>query len=131
MWPFRRRATPPPAGSLRVGEHSADDGAYSVLTVSESRHPEPFAAMWVSASDSERERGRVRRWATLLPVRDPSFGVADVAVQFDGQTACFLRPPHLGRAAQQIDGAHVLTLEVPALVEWGPAGPSVRLRFDD
>ena len=30
------------------------------------------------------------------------FGVADVAVQFDSETACFLRPPHLGRSADQI-----------------------------
>lgn len=131
MWPFRRRAKPEATGSLRLGEHSADEDAYTVLTVSESRHPEPFAAMWLAASDSERERGRIRRWASLHPVRDPAFGVADIVVRFDDQTACYLRPPHLGRAATRMDDAHVLCLEVPAIIEWGPAGPTVRLRFEE
>ena len=129
MWPFRRRQRSEPVGTLRVGEHSANLADYDVLTVSESRHPEAFARLWDQASSTERDQGRVKRWATLVPVRDPKFGVADMSVRFDGQTACFLRPPHLGQTAARIDAAHVAALEVPALIEWGPAGPTVRLRI--
>ena len=130
MWPFRRRARPEPIGTKREGEHSANLDDYAVLTVSESRHPEVFARLWEQASSTERDQGRVKRWATLVPVRDPKFGVADLSVRFDEETACFLRPPHLGIVAARIDQAHVASLEVPALVEWGPAGPTVRLRID-
>lgn len=129
MWPFRRRQRIEATGTLRVGEHSADIDDYDVFAVSESRHPAVFAQLWEQASATERDQGRVKKWAVLVPIRDPKFGVADLAVQFDGATACFLRPPHLGRVAGQIDAARVATLEAPALIEWGPAGPSVRLRI--
>lgn len=127
MWPFRRRARPEPTGTYRLGGHSPDVDDYTVLTVSESRHPATFDAIWGAATAEEREAGMVRRWAVLVPVRDPKFGVADLAVQFDGQAACYLRPPHLGLLARRIDDERVATLEVPGLIEWGPAGPSVRL----
>lgn len=130
MWPFRRRQRPAPTGTLRVGEHSSSLEDYTVLTVSESRHPQVFARLWEQASTTERDTGRVKRWAQLVPIHDPAFGVADMTVQFDGETACFLRPPHLGRSADQIAAAHVASLEVPSVIEWGPAGPTVRLRLE-
>ena len=79
----------------------------------------------------EQESGALRRWATLVPVHDPKYGVADLAVELDGRRACYLRPPHLGRMAARIDAANVMALEVPALIERGPAGPTVTLRIAD
>ncbi len=72
--------------------------------MSESRFPDAFTAVWSSATDDEQEAGVLRRWATLVPVHDPKYGVADLAVEFDGLRACYLRPPHLGRMAALIDG---------------------------
>ncbi len=114
-----------------MGEPSADQADYGVYTVSESRFPETFAAVWQSATGSEQESGVMRRWATLVPVHDPKFGVADLAVEFDGLRACYLRPPHLGRMAARIARENVAALEVPALIERGPAGPTVTLRIAD
>ena len=130
MWRFRRRRRPAASGTLRVGRHGASIDDYPVLTVSEGRHPDAFAALLETATTAERDDGQLRRWATLVPVADPRFGVADVGVEFDGRRACYLRPPHLGIAAARIEAAKVATLEVPALVEFGPAGPTVRLRID-
>lgn len=131
MWRFRRRRRPAATGTLRVGGHGPSIDDYPVLTVSESRHPDVFAALLASATTAERGEGLLRRWATLVPVADPRFGVADVGVEFDGRRACYLRPPHLGMAAARIEAANVAALEVPALIEFGPAGPTVRLRIDD
>ena len=131
MWPFRRRQRPEATGTLRVGEHSSDPSAYAVYTVSESRFPDTFTALLAGADEDERQAGALRRWAALVPIRDPQFGVADLAVEFDGRRAGYLRPPHLGRLAARIDAEHVAALEVPALVVWGPAGPTVTLRVDD
>lgn len=131
MWPFRRKQRPAPAGTLRLGEPSADAADYGVYTVSEGRFPDAFAALWAGATQEEAGQGSLRRWATLVPVHDPRYGVADLAVEFDGQRACYLRPPHLGRMAAVIDQANVEALEVPALVERGPAGPTVTLRILD
>ncbi len=131
LWPFGRRR-PDPDGTLRLGEHSEDPGDYTVLTVSESRFPGAFTALWGHASHSERDAGVVRRWAVLVPVVDPRVGrVADLGVEIEGNRACYLRPPHLDRLATRIESANVLTLEVPALIEWGPAGPTVRLLIVD
>lgn len=131
MWPFRRAQRPVPTGTLRLGEPSLDPGDYSVYTVSESRFPDAFASVWASATEEEQDCGVLRRWATLVPVHDPKYGVADLAVEFDGQRACYLRPPHLGRIAARIESENVEALEVPALVERGPAGPTVTLRIID
>jgi hypothetical protein len=131
MWPFRRQQRPAPTGTLRIGEHSPDPADYAVYTVSESRFPETFATVWSGASAGEQEAGVLRRWATLVPVHDPKYGVADLAVEFDGLRACYLRPPHLGRMAARIEQENVEALEVPALVERGPAGPTVTLRIAD
>lgn len=131
MWPFRRTPRPAPRGTLRLGEPSTDPSDYAVYTVSESRFPDTFTAVWSSATDAEQSEGLLRRWATLVPVHDPKYGVADLAVEFDGLRACYLRPPHLGRMAARMDREHVAALEVPALVERGPAGPTVTLRIAD
>lgn len=131
MWPFRRQRRPAAAGTLRLGEPSADASDYSVYAVSESRFPDTFAAVWSTASDSEQRDGLLRRWARLVPVRDPKYGVADLAVEFDGLRACYLRPPHLGRIAARIEQENVESLDVPALIERGPAGPTVTLLIAD
>jgi hypothetical protein len=131
MWPFRRKQRLAPTGTLRLGEPSTDPADYPVYTVSESRFPDTFTAVWSTATEDEREAGVLRRWATLVPVNDPKYGVADLAVEFDGQRACYLRPPHLGRLAARIERENVEALEVPALVERGPAGPTVTLRIAD
>lgn len=131
MWPFRRQQRPAPTGTLRLGEPSTDPADYAVYAVSESRFPDTFAAVWAAATESEQEAGLLRRWATLVPVHDPTYGVADLAVEFDGMRACYLRPPHLGRMAARIDQENVVALEVPAQVERGPAGPTVTLRIAD
>ena len=131
MWPFRRRRRAAPTGTLRVGEHRSDPDDYRVWTVSESRHPDAFEALWAEATPSEHDGRVLRRWATLVPIRDPRFGVADVAVQFNGQTACYLRPPHLGAAARRAEAERVASLEVPALIERSPAGATVRLILPD
>ena len=99
--------------------------------MSESRFPDTFTAVWSTATDSEQRDGVLRRWATLVPVRDPKYGVADLAVEFDGLRACYLRPPHLGRIAALIEQENVESLEVPALIERGPAGPTVTLLIAD
>lgn len=131
MWSLRRKQRSAPTGTLRLGEPSADHADYGVYTVSESRFPETFAAVWQMATGVEQESGVLRRWATLVPVHDPEYGVADLAVEFDGLRACYLRPPHLGRMAARIERENVETLEVPALIERGPAGPTVTLRITD
>lgn len=131
MWAFRRRRRAEPSGTLRVGDHSPDAADYSVYTVSEGRFPEAFAALWSTATEAERDEGLMRRWATLVPVQDPKYGVADLAVELDGRRACYLRPPHLGRMAARIEEGNVEALEVPALVERGPAGATVTLRLAD
>ncbi len=131
MWSFRRKKRPAPTGALRLGEPSANQADYGVYTVSESRFPETFAAVWQTATDVEQESGAMRRWATLVPVHDPKYGVADLAVEFGGLRACYLRPPHLGRMAARIERDNVEVLEVPALIERGPAGPTVTLRISD
>lgn len=131
MWPFRRQQRPAPTGTLRVGEPSEDPADYTVYTVSESRFPDAFTAVWSDASADEQESGALRRWATLVPVHDPKYGVADMAVELGGRRACYLRPPHLGRVAARIGAANVMAIEVPALVVRGPAGPTVTLRIAD
>jgi hypothetical protein len=131
MWPFRRRPRAQPSGTLRLGEHGVEPADYAVFTVGESRFPETFRALLAAADADERANGTVRRWATLVPIHDPAFGVADLAVEIDGMRAGYLRPPHLGRLAARIDTENVAALEVPALVVWGPAGPTVTLRIDD
>jgi hypothetical protein len=130
MWPFRKRR-PEPLGSLRLGEPGMDPADYSVFTVSESRHGPTFEELWNGATEDERQARLLHRWATLVPVRDPAFGVADLAVEFDGRRACYVRPPHLGRLAARLDAENLETLEVPALIAWGPVGPTVTLRVAD
>jgi len=131
LWPFGPRAVEP-TGALRIGAHSADAADYAVLTVGELRFPAAFTGLWTHASHEEREAGVVRCWAVLVPVVDPRVGrVADLGVEFEGVRACYLRPPHLDLLAARIAAENVLTLEVPALVEWGAAGPSVRLLIPD
>lgn len=103
----------------------ADD--YHVWTVSESRHPEAFTALWSTATEEEQRTGSMHRWATLVPVHDPAFGIADLVVEFDGRAACYLRPPHIGQVASLLAAANAATAEVPAVIERGPAGPTVRL----
>ena len=104
---------------------------YNVFTVSESRFPESFAHLWTCASDEERNAKQIRRWAVLTPVSDPlSKLIADLAASIDGQRVCYLRPPHLTFLAHRIVQENVETLEVPALVEWGPAGPTVMLLIE-
>lgn len=131
MWPFRRRRHAEPSGTLRIGEHSPDPADYAVYTVSEGRFPDTYAAVWSTATEAERAEGLLRRWATLVPVRDPKYGIADLAVDFEGLRACYLRPPHLGRMAARIEEANVEALEVPALVQRSPAGATVTLRIAD
>ena len=128
---FRRRRRPEPSGSLRLSAPSDVDAEYAVFTTSEHRFPDTYAAQWEAASDVERERRRAQRWVTLVPVHDPAFGVADLRAELDGMPAAYLRPPHLDRLARRIAEANVEVLEVPGLVEWGPAGPTLRLRVED
>jgi len=126
-----RRAKAAPQGSLRLGQHSENDTDYSVFTVSESRFPESFAQLWNLASVEEQEAKRIRRWAVLTPISDPATKlVADLPASIDGLTVSYLRPPHLTLLAQRIARENVETLEVPALVEWGPAGPVVLLLIE-
>ena len=129
MWPFRRRR-PAPAGTMRLGDPSPEPSDYTVFIVSESRFPETYAAIWQAATDDEQDAGEARRWATLLPIFDPRLGTPEVVVQFDGMTAGYLRPPHLDRIARRARDENVETIEVPALVVRGPAGPTVTLRID-
>lgn len=129
MWPFRRRR-PEPAGSVSLGEATSDPTAFTVLTVSEHRFPDTYAALWDSARDDERAARMLVRTAALVPVHDPQFGVADLEVRIDGRLAAYLRPPHLGMVARAIDAANAVSAEAPALVEWGPVGPTTRLRLE-
>lgn len=123
-----RRAKPAPQGSLRLGDHSKSDAAYNVFTVSESRFPESFTQLWDQASEEERQSKRIRRWATLTPIFDPATNlVADLPASINGLRVSYLRPPHLTFLAQRIVHENVENIEVPALVEWGPAGPIVML----
>ena len=129
MWPFRRRR-PEPSGSVRLGDPTSDPTADTVLTVSEHRFPDTYTALWDSADDDERAARIVLRTASLVPIRDPQFGVADLEVRIVGRLAAYLRPPHLGRVARAIEAAHAESAEAPALVEWGPVGPTTRLRLE-
>lgn len=130
MWPFRRRR-PEPAGSVRLGGATTDPAAFAVLTVSEHRFPDTYTALWESADDDERAARMLVRTAALVPIRDPKFGVADLEVRIDGRLAAYLRPPHLGMVARAIDASNAVSAEAPALVEWGPVGPTTRLRLED
>ena len=126
-----KRSRPAPQGTLRLGNHSDQLRDYSVFTVSESRFPASFEQLWTNATDDERQTKHVRRWAVLTPVVDPKSSlIADLAAEIDGQCVCYLRPPHLTFLAQRIIQENVETLEVPALVEWGPAGPTVMLLIE-
>lgn len=129
MWPFRRRR-PEPSGSVSLGAASSDPTAFTVLTVSEHRFPDTYTALWDGARDDERASRMLVRTASLVPVRDPQFGVADLEVRIDGRLAAYLRPPHLGMVARAIDDANAVSAEAPALVEWGPVGPTTRLRLE-
>lgn len=115
---------------MRLGEPSAASSDYTVFIVSESRFPETYSALWEAATEDERTAGDARRWATLVPVFDPRLGTPEVIVQFDGMTAGYLRPPHLDRLAALARDRNVETIEVPALVVRGPAGPTVMLIVD-
>lgn len=130
MWPFRRRR-PEPAGTVSLAEATSDPTAFTVLTVSEHRFPDAYASLWDTATDDERRARMVLRTASLVPIRDPQFGVADLEVRIDGRLAGYLRPPHLGRVARAIDAANAETAEAPAIVEWGPVGPTTRLRLEE
>ncbi len=126
-----RRAKRAPQGSLRLGDHSENAADYNVFTVSESRFPESFAQLWDQASEEERLAKQIRRWAVLTPITDPATKlVADLPAEIDGLRVSYLRPPHLTILAARITKDNVETLEVPALVEWGPAGPTVLLIVD-
>lgn len=126
-----KRAKPAPQGTLRLGEHSTAANDYNVFTVSESRFPDSFVHLWDSANQEERNSKQIRRWAVLTPVTDPSSKlIADLAAAIDGQSVCYLRPPHLTFLAQRIVQENVESIEVPALVEWGPAGPTVMLLIE-
>ncbi len=116
---------------MRLGAHSSNPDDYRVWTVSESRHLDVFEGLWADATPTEHGGTALRRWAALVPIRDPQFGVADVAVQFDGRTGCYLRPPHLDTAARRTEAERVARLEVPALIERGPGGVTVRLILGD
>jgi hypothetical protein len=130
MWPFRRRR-PEPTGSVRLAEATTDPAAFTVLTVSEHRFPDTYAALWDSAGDDERAARTLVRTASLVPIPDPQFGVADLEVRIDGRLAAYLRPPHLGMVARAIDAANAVSAEAPAIVEWGPVGPTTRLRLEE
>lgn len=123
-----RRSKPAPQGTLRLGDHSEKDSDYNVFTVSESRFPESFTQLWDQASDEEHLAKRIRRWAVLTPITDPATKlVADLPAEIDGLRVSYLRPPHLTVLAQRIAKENLETIEVPALVEWGAAGPTVLL----
>lgn len=123
-----RRQKPAPSGSLRLGQHSDDIADYSVFTVSESRFPDSFAQLWENATREEQQAKYMRRWATLIPVTDPSSKlIADLAAEVDGSRVAYLRPPHLTYLARKITLENVETVEVPAFIEWGPAGQTVML----
>ena len=128
MWPFRRRR-PAPSGVARIAEPTGDPADYPVLVVSEHRFPEAYAALWAGADEAEQAERAVFRTAMLVPVRDPQFGVADLEVRIDGRLSGYLRPPHLGRVVAVIEEANAEAAEVPAHVEWGPVGPTTRLRL--
>lgn len=123
-----RRAKRAPQGLLRLGDHSENAADYNVFTVSESRFPESFAQLWDQASEEERRVKRIRRWAVLTPITDPATKlVADLPAEIDGLRVSYLRPPHLTILAARISEENLESLEVPALIEWGPAGVSVFL----
>ena len=127
----RKRAKSAPQGTLQFGAQCETDADYNMFTVSESKFPESFAHLWDQASDDERAAQRIRRWAVLTPITDPATKrVADLPASIDGLRVPFLRQPHLTFLAQRIERENVETLEVPALVEWGPARPTVLLMVD-
>ena len=86
---------------------------------------ESFAHLWNQVSDDERAAQGTRRWAVLTPVTDSATKlVADLAAGIDGPRVSYLRPPHLPVLAKRVAENNPEALEVPALFEWGPAGPT-------
>jgi hypothetical protein len=122
-WPFGSRR-PPRQPLIVLGELREDPGAYDVLTVGQSRLGESFSALGLT-----EESGPLFRWCRIEPIMDERMNVAaDVTVMVDGQLVGYLRPPALYWAMAARDRHHADHLEVPAVLEWGPAGPEVRLR---
>lgn len=123
MWPFRR-GTKPTTELVRRGEPSTDLSAYSVLTVGQARLGGSFDALGFVQTQSPWFT-----WAVLTPLVDPRMKlIADVTVTVDGQIVGYLRPPALDDAIRELTTARAASLEVPAVLVWGPTGPEVYLR---
>lgn len=129
MWPFRRRK-PPRVERVRLEElaHDPEDNTddYPVRSVGQSRLTPSFAA--IGFTDTSQPR---HLWALLEPIVDPRMdSVADVTISVEGVVVGYLRPPDLRRAIELFDHHHALSLEVPCLLVWSPAGPEVNIRLD-
>jgi len=122
-WPFRRHQAPH-APVITLGDPTADAGDYTILTVGQSRLGESFAALGLDETSPP-----IFAMARLAPIIDERMKVAaDVTVMVDGHLVGYLRPPALDWAMAARNRQHADQLEVPAVLEWGPAGPEVRLR---
>lgn len=122
-WPLGRREAPR-RPLVTLGEATADPRDYDVLTVGQSRLGESFAALGLTS-----QSGPLFVMARLAPIVDERMKVAaDVTVVVDDHLVGYLRPPALDWAMAARDCHYADQLQVPAVLEWGPAGPEVRLR---
>lgn len=122
-WPFARRDAPREP-VIRLGDPSGDLRDYTVLTVGQSRLGDSFDALGLHARSEPMFAP-----ARLAPIMDERMRIAaDVTVMVDGHLVGYLRPPVLDAAMTARDRHRVDELEVPAALEWGPAGPEVRLQ---
>lgn len=122
-WPFWRRETPL-AECISLGTPSPDRHDYDVLTVGQSRLGPAFDVLGLTQDGSP-----IFTVARVIPVMDERMKVAaDVTVVVDGQLVGYLRPPALDWAMEARERHQAEQVEVPAVLEWGPAGPEVRLR---
>lgn len=122
-WPFRSRPVPrTPVAVLGSASQSPED--YTVLTVGQSRLQESFVSL-----DMKPGVSPIFSLARLTPVMDEQLGIAaDVTIEVDGQLVGYLRPPAVREVMAALDQHHADSLDVPAVLEWGPAGAEVRLR---
>lgn len=122
-WPFRSRSAPW-QDVVEVGEPSTSEDDYTILTVGQSRLGDSFRRLGLGPESPQR-----RTPALLTPIIDERLGVAaDVTVAIDGHIVGYLRPPTVREVMSTRETRRANVLQVPALLQWSPAGPEVRLR---